>query len=129
MIVYKYKENNLHVKTGSGNLLFENISVADNFLKKLAGLIFKKAPDQDQGLLLEGCNSIHTFWLRFKVDVVFLDKKNIVIFLLENLRPFRFSPLVRGAARVLEVKTGMVRDKNIKIQDKLIFEKAGFQDF
>ena len=125
MRVFKYvKRNSLFqnkFKKDEKILLFDKVNVAKSFFKKLTGLIFSKSLDINDGLLIEECNSIHTLWMRFAIDVVFLNRENIVIEVVENLKPFRVSPIVKEAVKVLELKSGAVRQKKIKKNDILAF--------
>lgn len=110
--------NNERIKTTVGPLL-SDIRVADNFFKRLAGLIFRKDIGSEEGLILEDCYSIHTFWMRFPVDVIFLDSCNTVIRIYHSLKPFRITPVVQNARRVLELKAGVASKLCLKVNDIL----------
>lgn len=107
---------------GSKNIFFYRVVVADTFFKKLVGLIFSREPCPEEGLLLDNCNSIHTLWMRFPVDVLFLDKNECIVYLIENLRPFRFSPVIRNAVKVLEIAAGEIKKKNAQTGDVVFFK-------
>jgi len=66
MLLYRCDADNKRV------LLFDRVAVADNFFTRLNGLIFKRYLSDGEGLLLTNCSSIHTMWMRFKIDVIFL---------------------------------------------------------
>ena len=83
--------------------------------------MFQRTLKKDSGLAMSPCNSIHTFFMRFSIDVIFLDRGNRVIRILNELKPWRFSPVVFGADRVLEVKGGMAAAKKIRVGDELYF--------
>jgi uncharacterized protein len=125
MLVFKSVKENAEMQKSSSKeekvLLFDKVSIAKSFFKKLAGLVFSGPLNLGEGLLIEGCNSIHTFWMRFAIDAVFINKDNIVIHLKENLKPFRLSPIIRGAVSVLELKSGAIKHKGIKKYDTLFF--------
>jgi len=125
MLVFKsVKENPVTQKNGSKEekaLLFDKVSIAKSFFKKLAGLVFSRPLDFSEGLLIENCNSIHTFWMRFAIDAVFINRDNTVIYLKENLKPFRLCPIIREAVSVLELKSGAIRQKSLKKNDVLFF--------
>ncbi len=59
------------------------ITIADNFYKRLTGLIGKK--NIDYGMLFPKCNSIHTYFMKENIDVIGLDENNKVIYIYENL--------------------------------------------
>ena len=103
-------------------LVLFSIKVAESFFSKLTGLIFKKNLNSGEGLLVENCNSIHTFWMRFPIDVLFLDANNRVIYIVKDLKPFRVTPLIRGAIKVLEIKSGEVSRLGLNVGNILRFK-------
>ncbi len=125
MLVFKsLKENPFfqnNFKKEEKILLFDKVNIAKSFFKKFTGLIFSRPLDLNEGLLIESCNSIHTFWMRFAIDAVFIDRNNVIVRIIENIRPFRLSPIIRGAEKVLELRSGAIKHKCIKKNDALIF--------
>ncbi|OQA21975.1 MAG: hypothetical protein BWY60_00405 [Actinobacteria bacterium ADurb.Bin346] len=83
--------------------------------------MFQRTLEKDSGLAISRCNSIHTFFMSFSIDVIFLDRCNRVTRILNELKPWRFSPVVFGADRVIEVKGGMAAAKKIRVGDELYF--------
>ena len=63
------------------------IRMCANFFRKLMGLMFKK--NFDYGLCFKRCNSIHTFFMREKIDVIMTDKNNKVLYIYNNLDKYR----------------------------------------
>lgn len=86
-------------------ILSSNILVAANPVTRLIGLMFKERPSGD-GLLLEPCNSIHTFFMRYSLDVVFLSKSNEIVKIIRNLKPWRMTWIYFGARKTLELPAG-----------------------
>jgi uncharacterized membrane protein (UPF0127 family) len=74
---------------------------ADNFFSRFAGFMFKKNPDY--ALLFEKCKSVHTFFMRFDLDIVFLDKKGQAIKSKKNVKPWRIVLPVKNAVSILEI--------------------------
>lgn len=64
------------------------------------------AADAGGGLFIEPCSSIHTCFMRFAIDVLFLDADDTVVAIYPELPPWRFTRWVRGARRVLELDAG-----------------------
>ena len=60
-------------------------------------------------------------WMRYGIDAVFMDKNGRVAAVYENLSPFRFSPYIRGACSVLELKAGSADRASIRIGDIISF--------
>ena len=104
---------------GSNCLLSDHIRTADSFFGKLFGLMFSAPLKESEGLLIDSCNSIHTFWMRYPIDILFLDSGNRVIRFFEDLKPFRVTPFIRGAAKAVELKSGSVNACLIKAGDRL----------
>jgi uncharacterized membrane protein (UPF0127 family) len=87
------------------NLISDNILVADNPVSRVIGLMFRKSPKGD-GLLLDPCNSIHTCFMRYPLDVIFLSKTNQVIKVIRNLKPWRMTWIYLKASKTLELPAG-----------------------
>lgn len=79
--------------------------VADSFGSRLKGLLGKKGLAADEGLLLKPLSSVHTWFMRFPIDVVFLDHELRVLKVVSHLRPWRFAA-ARGAQAALELPAG-----------------------
>lgn len=95
-----------------------DVFVADSFIKRLLGYMYRKKPHHE-AILLKPCNSIHTFFMKFNIDVLFLDKQMQVIKKIENLKPGQIITKVRGSTMVIESKDGAFN--NIKEGSKLYF--------
>lgn len=88
-------------------LLGIKADVAASFLQRAKGLIGRSSLPPGEGLLIERCNAIHTFFMKFPIDAIFLDRSGRVVKTVRNIRPWRF--LVWGgwrAVKVLEVAAG-----------------------
>ena len=80
--------------------------VARTFPERARGLIGTRDLSAGEGLLIEKCNAIHTFFMSFPIDAIFLDDDNREVKTVRNIRPWTF--LVFGgfrAKKVLEVKS------------------------
>ena len=93
-----------------------SIEIAESFERRLIGLMFQKGLDENTGLLITRCNSIHTFFMRFPIDVIFLNEKYEIIKIIENLKPWRFTRMYFKATQVLEINGGELSKyyKNLK---------------
>ena len=96
-----------------------NIKYADTYLKRLTGLMFKK--DIDYGLLfiLKYGSSIHTCFMRFNIDVYFMDE-NKKIFDKVTLKPWQYYKPEKKAQYILEVKENSL---NLNIGSYIDFKK------
>jgi uncharacterized membrane protein (UPF0127 family) len=82
------------------------LTIADGFWSRLVGLQFRRPLPSDAGLLLVPCNSVHTCFLRFPVDVVFLDGHGSILAIRRGLRPWRLAWGPKTSHAVLEVIAG-----------------------
>lgn len=92
--------------THNQKILSSNIRLADDLPSRLIGLMFKKQPLDSDGLLLDPCNSIHTFFMKYPLDVAFLDGQNQVVKIIRNLSPWRMTWIYFKAKKTLEVPAG-----------------------
>lgn len=117
MKVFRLKNQTLEEE-----LLFDSVKTADNFFIRAFGLIFRKEPKPGEGLLFYKCNSIQTFWMRFAVDVIFLDKNNKISALFTGLAPFRITPFIKGADKALELRKDSIKNSGLNVGDMLLFK-------
>lgn len=101
-------------------MVVDNVKIAKTFKERFWGLMFKKKLGSSEGLMLLGCNSIHTCFMRFAIDVVFMDINHRVIGIKEKIRPWQLSGFVRKAYIALELPEGTVERKCISTGDILI---------
>ena len=94
------------VSKTTGKTVVARLRIADGFWSRLVGLQFRRPLPADAGLLLVPCNSVHTCFVRFPVDVVFLDGHGSVLAVRRNLRPWRLAFGPRKSHAVLEMIAG-----------------------
>ena len=68
--------------------------------------MFSKDLGEVNGLVIDSCRSIHTFFMNYEIDVVFLSKSNEAVKVIRKIRPWRMTGFYFKAAKVLEVKGG-----------------------
>lgn len=105
----------------NGAVLAEQVEVANAFWKRLKGLMFRAEMGKGTALLLAPCPQIHTCFMRFNLDVLFLDKNDTVLYVMENMKPWRISPIIYRAAKTLEMPAGTLQGR-IKQGAKVRFE-------
>ena len=107
------------------NVILFSVRSGDTFLDRFKGLMMKKGLGQTGGLYLTPCNQIHTFMMRFRIDVIFLSLEHEVLYIESNMKPCRVTPCVSGAVGVLETAPGFAGRAGIRAGDKLDFVKRG----
>ncbi len=94
------------VNKKNGSVVSAQVAEARSFFERLKGLMFDEGMSEFDGLLIIPCNSIHTFFMRFNIDVIFLDKNFKVVKIIKNLAPWRMTRFYFSAFQVLEMKGG-----------------------
>lgn len=79
----------------------------------------KSRLDPGHALLIKPCSSIHTFFMRFPIDVVFVDKASRVVKIAENVKPWRLLLGGKGAHAVVELANGALAGTDLKVGDHL----------
>jgi uncharacterized protein len=98
------------VERERGELVCRRCRLADRPWTRVRGLLGRGVLEADEGLLLRPVGSIHTMFMRFAIDVVFLDREYGVLKVVENLGPWRFAG-ARRAKAVLELPAGSASRK------------------
>lgn len=101
-------------------LLFSEIQVADNFVTRLVGLLRTTELADNQGLLLKKCNQVHTFGMKFPIDVIFFSKDGKILHLEHHMRPGKVSPHVKNAYWVLELQSGSCQKYHLEVNQRLV---------
>jgi len=96
-------------------ILATRAAAARTFTQRLRGLMGKPSLPPGEGLVLFGDNSIHTFFMRFPIDVLYLDAEQRVIKLQEAMPPWKIGPLVRGCRFIVELPPGTIRDSRTAV--------------
>jgi hypothetical protein len=107
----------------TGQCLAEQVALANTFFTRLRGLMFRRrrlAPAE--ALWLRPSNGVHTFWMLFAIDVIFLDRELRIVKLVENLRPFRVTSPHLAARSVLEMSAHTIARASLKVGDQLEVE-------
>jgi len=98
--------------------LTECARIADTFSTRLVGLLRDRQLEVGDGLWILPCNSIHSMWMRFIFDAVFLDKELRVVHLMQEMKPWRISKIVFTAHSVLEVPAGLIVQTATQLGDQ-----------
>jgi uncharacterized membrane protein (UPF0127 family) len=75
-----------------------------------------------EGLLIRPCKGVHTFLMKFPIDVLFLDRENRVVKVVENLRPQRMTGLFFSSRSVLELPAGSLRASGTSAGNEVVIE-------
>lgn len=109
------------VNKTNGQILAEKLEVANTSFKRMKGLLGRKNLESGEGLHITPCNNIHSFFMKFDFDVVFIDRKNKIRHIVEKMPPGRISKLCFSAYSVIELPAGIANRTGSKIGDELEF--------
>lgn len=90
----------------------------------MVGLLGTAELRSGEGLWIDHCNSIHTFFMKFAIDALFLDAESRVVRAYRNLVPFRATRLVWKAKSVLELPAGSLENQAVELGDRVLLERA-----
>lgn len=90
--------------------------------RRMVGLLGRSGIAQDEGLWIVPTKSIHMFFMRFPIDVVFLDRALQVVRVHEDVRPWRTAGGGKFAHSVLELPQGTAAFHNLRVGDRLVIE-------
>ena len=93
--------------------------VADSFLSRGIGLLGRKGLEGGEGLIIVPNNSVHCFFMRFPIDVVFVSKQHQVVHIYNAMKPWRVSKIVKGAHYTVELEAGAALRANTQVGDRL----------
>jgi hypothetical protein len=103
----------------NGNLIADKVLIADSYFKRLRGLLGKTQLQPGEGLLLTKVASVHCFFMKFTIDVVYLSD-DMVVTGIETIPPWRVGKWIRGTSHTLELEEGKAQS-HIKKGDQLSF--------
>lgn len=89
-----------------GGVIATNVRKAKGFFGRLRGLMYRNTLPEGEALLIEPCDAIHTFGMRFAIDVLFLDAEGVIVKALRSLKPGKIVKSAKNGCAVLEMNAG-----------------------
>jgi uncharacterized membrane protein (UPF0127 family) len=108
------------INESRGLVLAEHAEVAGSAWRRLRGLLGQPALNQGRGLIILPCLGVHSLGMGYRIDVVHVDRHNLVRAVLHGLRPWSIGPLVWKSHLALEVPAGVAA--TTLVGDRLAFE-------
>ena len=106
----------------TNQVVVRNLKVAKNFFQRMKGLLGTKTLENGEGLLIPKCQGVHTFGMRYPIDVVFLDKSLRVLHTIQKMPPQHTSPIKLSAQSVLELPAGTIDRSHLSCGDQLVLK-------
>ena len=102
-------------------LIAENGRFADTVISRLVGLLNQSSISPGEALVITECRSIHMLFMRFSIDVIFVDRKNKVVGVVHQIQPFRMSPYFFRANKAIEISPGIINKTQTIVGDEIEF--------
>jgi uncharacterized protein len=110
----------MQLKNSSKNqIISSQLEVAKSVLARMQGLLGRDSISQESALWITPCNNIHTWFMKFPIDAVFVDRKLIVKSVHSNIQPWRLIWPQIQAHSVFELPAGRANATNIQPGDQL----------
>ena len=100
-------------------LLGQHVTLASTWLGRMRGYLGRPAPMEGEGILLIPCNAVHSYFMNFELDILFLDQKGTVLEVIRGFAPWKRTKRVRGSEYVLEVPVGTLDSSGTEVGDEL----------
>ena len=105
------------------HILAENAVIAQTLLKRITGLLNHSKLNPGEALIIKPCNSIHTFFMRFAIDVIFVDAQGRIIKTIRSMAPFRISGIYFRALFCIELAAGTLESTSTRIGDYIAIQQ------
>ena len=112
------RRGTLTLRREDGRIICEHVKIADTYARRTVGLLGRKTLPPGEGVVLRPSFSIHTFFMRFPIDLIFLDQDLVAIKIAEHVHPFRTSSC-RGAREVVELAAGECARRGLSVGDRV----------
>lgn len=103
-----------------GTVLFGAINEARTFWQRFRGLMGVTCLKEEEGLWFENCSSIHCFFMKIPIDVVYCDKQHRIVGI-ETVHPWKIGHRYKGARHILEVGAGAA--SHLQVGDVLVINR------
>jgi uncharacterized membrane protein (UPF0127 family)/CheY-like chemotaxis protein len=117
----------LTLRREDGRIVCERVVVADRAHRRMRGLLGRKYLRQGEGMVLRPGWSIHTAFMRFPIDAVFLDADQVVIKIEHEVGQWR-TVSCRGAREVVELSAGECRRRGLEVGDRVAWASRSAAD-
>jgi uncharacterized protein len=110
----------IHGSLGLANTdsLIRKVRKTTNFFERMRGLLGSQKLGNDEGLLIAPCSSVHTFGMRYSIDIIFLDNQLNIVKIVNSLKPWRMAAC-NSASMVLELCNDNINNLQVKAGQQL----------
>ena len=112
----------------TGATVADNVAVASTRATRAVGLLSRSGLNPGEALWIVPSRGVHTWGMRFDIDVVALDERGVVIDQVSGLKPWRIRLPVRGTAGVLELPSGTLDASGTALGHRIVFDREKGQE-
>ena len=112
----------------SGECIAKEIEIAKTFFDRLVGLLGRFTIDANYGLFFPGCRSIHTIFMKFSLDIIFLDKNMRITKMISKMPPNRVAYGLFDTKNTLELLGGTLNNYVLKVGDQIALVERKSED-
>ena len=112
------------INTTRGTVIAEHAMVANGFFARAKGLLGKDSLTPQSALLIPRCQSIHMFFMKFSIDVIFVNREGYIVGLVTEIHPFQFSPVFWKSDYAIELPKGQIAKASCCLGDFVSCEAA-----
>ncbi|WP_407269465.1 DUF192 domain-containing protein [Radiobacillus sp. PE A8.2] len=109
------------VNLSNDQVIAEQIGQAYSFFKRLKGLMFTDQLSLGTGLHIKPCQSVHTYFMNYSIDILYVNKNNIVVAIDEALEPGKVGKRYADAVSVIELPAGAAKKSLTRVGHNLNF--------
>jgi uncharacterized protein len=110
------------VRTADGTTICRHCEIPESTFGRARGLLGRDRLEPGEGMLIDRAGSVHMFFMRFPIDVVFLDRDRTVVGVRHGLRPWRVAG-ARRAVAALELPAGAAAEAGVAEGETLVLEE------
>ncbi|MFT9598494.1 DUF192 domain-containing protein [Mesobacillus sp.] len=103
------------VNESNGKELAADVKIADTFFSRFKGLMLTDSLSDGHSLYIQPCRSIHTFFMNYSIDVLYINENNEIVGTDEQLEPAKMGKRCKGAYSVFELPEGTIRNTGTKV--------------
>lgn len=107
----------------NGELIASDTRTAYSFFKRLRGLLFTEELPDGCAMHIQPCSSIHTFFMNYAIDVLYLDQHGMIVGMEEHLQPGKTGKRWPQVASVVELPIGKIKKSHTKLGHTIEFKK------
>lgn len=109
------------INYSTGSTIAKEVKQAHRFWPRFKGLMFTNSMPAGRALHLAPCSSIHTFFMKYEIDVLYINKENEIVGIEERLKPGRLGSRFSGASSVIEFPAGAINHLTASVGHTVAF--------